>query len=310
MQTITLGRTNLRVTRMGVGCGGPSRLGQQYGVSHETSLAVVREAIRAGVNFVDTADAYKTEPIVAEAIEGVPREWLVISTKNSFRGEKSEKAALEAVETSLARLGVEVIDIFHVHAPLAGDYPALRETIVPGLMKAREQGKIRFLGITERFSRDTDHGMLQAALRDEFWDVVMVGFSILNQSARETVLPAAWARRLGVLDMFAVRRALSRPDLLRDVVKQLIAAGEVSAEGIDPERPLDFLVEEGFAESIPDAAYRFCLQEPGVHVVLSGTGNPEHLRENLASFARPPLAPEAAARLRAIFAGVDSVSGS
>jgi aryl-alcohol dehydrogenase-like predicted oxidoreductase len=234
----------------------------------------------------------------------------VLSTKNGFRGEKSEKAALEAVETSLGRLGVETIDVFHVHAPLAEDYPAVRESIVPGLMRARDQGKIRFLGITERFSRDTNHEMLQAALRDDFWDVVMVGFSILNQAARETVLPTAWARDLGVLDMFAVRRALSRPDLLRDVVKQLIEAGEISGEGIDPGKPLDFLVEEGFAESIPDGAYRFCLQEPGVHVVLSGTGNPEHLRANLASFLRPPLAPEAAARLRAIFAGVDSVSGS
>ena len=59
----------------------------------------------------------------------------------------------------------------------------------------------------------------------------------------------------------------------------------------------------------PDAAYRFCRDEPGVNVVLSGTGNLDHLAANLESFARPPLPKEAVVKLRRIFRNVDSTTG-
>jgi L-galactose dehydrogenase len=60
---------------------------------------------------------------------------------------------------------------------------------------------------------------------------------------------------------------------------------------------------------LPDAAYRFCRDEPGVHVVLSGTGNPEHLAANIASFNRPPLPEAAVQRLKHIFRNVVSTTG-
>ncbi len=63
------------------------------------------------------------------------------------------------------------------------------------------------------------------------------------------------------------------------------------------------------AESLPDAAYRFCRAEPGIYVILSGTGNPQHLEQNVASILRPPLPAEVRQRLIDIFEGVDSVSG-
>jgi len=72
---------------------------------------------------------------------------------------------------------------------------------------------------------------------------------------------------------------------------------------------LDFLIREGGASSLPDAAYRFCRHEPGVDVVLSGTGSLEHLESNVASLSAPPLPEEDLARLRRIFASVDQVSG-
>ena len=69
----------------------------------------------------------------------------------------------------------------------------------------------------------------------------------------------------------------------------------------------DFLLAE--ALSLPDAAYRFCRDEPGVHVVLSGTGNAAHLDANLASFARPPLTQQTRNRLIHIFRRVNSTTG-
>ena len=143
--------------------------------------------------------------------------------------------------------------------------------------------------------------MLQRALHDDAFDVIMVGFNLLNQQARDTVLEAAMRKDTGVLIMFAIRRALSRMEKLRLALRELIDLGELDAADIDLDSPLGFLLEEGAASSIPDAAYRFCRDEPGVHVVLSGTGNPQHLASNIASLQGPPLSPEHVERLKHIF---------
>jgi aryl-alcohol dehydrogenase-like predicted oxidoreductase len=60
---------------------------------------------------------------------------------------------------------------------------------------------------------------------------------------------------------------------------------------------------------LTDAAYRFCRYEPGTHVILSGTGNLDHLKANIESFSRPALPQEDLEKLKNIFAKVDSVSG-
>lgn len=144
--------------------------------------------------------------------------------------------------------------------------------------------------------------MLTLAANDDDWDVVMVGFNIINQSARQRVLPWTQAKRIGTLGMFAVRRALSDPAALRALVMELVTDGQVDAA--DFEEPL------GFLDDITDGAYRFCRYEPGIDVILSGTGNVEHLKANAASLSRPPLPPDLVERLHRIFARVDSVSGN
>jgi aryl-alcohol dehydrogenase-like predicted oxidoreductase len=143
---------------------------------------------------------------------------------------------------------------------------------------------------------------------DDCWDVLMVGFNILNQSARRRVLAGAMEKDLGILVMFAVRNALSRPERLVEVVGELIAEGRLDGEAIDPADPLGFLLRDGVATSLPDAAYRFCRAESGVHVVLSGTGSVEHLEQNVASVLSPPLPFAVRERLERMFDGVDHVS--
>src|SRR5262245_20286570 len=82
MDYTTLGRTGLKVSVAGLGCGGNSRIGLGTGLTEAQSVALVREALDLGVNFLDTAAAYETEPIVGKAIKGRPRESIVISTKS------------------------------------------------------------------------------------------------------------------------------------------------------------------------------------------------------------------------------------
>ena len=83
MQYTTLGRTGLHVSTMGLGCGGPSRVGRSTGKSEAEQIGIVQQALDAGVNFIDTAESYQTEAIVGKALQGRRRDQIIISTKKS-----------------------------------------------------------------------------------------------------------------------------------------------------------------------------------------------------------------------------------
>src|SRR5579863_6092165 len=84
MDYTTLGRTGLRVSVAGLGCGGFSRLGLGTGGDEASAIGILREALDLGVNLFDTAAAYGTEPVLGKALRGVPRERVVICTKAPF----------------------------------------------------------------------------------------------------------------------------------------------------------------------------------------------------------------------------------
>lgn len=311
METRILGRTGLKVSVMGLGAGGPSRLGLQGDVRTEAeSVALVLNALDAGINFIDTAEAYRTEDIVGKAVAQRDRGSIFISTKKRLGGATITGAQLRAgLDASLRRLRTDYVDIYHLHGLRPEHYDYYLNEIAPVMQDLQTQGKIRFLGVTEAWSRDLAHSMLQRALQDDIWDVIMVGFNLLNQSARRTVLAKAMEKQIGVLVMFAVRRALSRPDKLRQTLQALIESREVDASEIDLEHPLAFMDDDGAPVDMTDVAYRFCRDEPGVHVVLSGTSNPKHLAANIASLERPPLPGRQIAQLRRIFRNVVSATG-
>jgi aryl-alcohol dehydrogenase-like predicted oxidoreductase len=123
----------------------------------------------------------------------------------------------------------------------------------------------------------------------------------MNQNARRPVLEKARANKVGTLCMFAVRNIFSRPGLLEETVAALAAEGKVPAELAKVKNPLGFLVHSAGAESVVDAAYRFARHEPGIDVVLFGTGSIEHLRANVRSILRPPLPAGDVQRLRDLF---------
>jgi aryl-alcohol dehydrogenase-like predicted oxidoreductase len=313
VDTVRLGRTGLEVSVAGLGCGGHSRLGQSSGASEAHSVAVVQRALDLGVTFVDTARAYGTEEIVGKGVAG-RRDEVVLSTKVmplASGGEPLPAAGLRSsVEKSLRRLATDRIDVLHLHGVGVAQVEHCRDELVPEMLALRDEGKIRFLGATEAFVTDPGHAALPRVLTDDWADVVMVGLSLLNQSARDRVLPLAVERDVGVLVMFAVRRALSRPEALREVLEALVASQALDAGILEGDDPLAFLVEEGAAASLADAAYRYCRHEPGVHVVLTGTGDVAHLEQNVRSISAGPLAPEHLARIAALFGHLDSVSGN
>ena len=308
MNRVKLGRTGFNVSVMGVGAGGPSQIGKKTGKTEQESAAILLQAFDAGVNYVDTAEGYGTEPLVGLALKDYPRDQVVISTKKSAKSSATD--VVPSLDESLSRLGTDYIDVYSLHGVYPDDYERCKNELYPELVKLQETGKIRSIGITEMFNADKGHEMLQVALEDNLWDVAMVGFNILNQTARDRVLAKAIQNDVGIQVMFAVRKAMSDPEFLVETVASLIEAGQVDASDIDDlNDPLGFALHENGAVNTPDAAYRFCNHEPGTHVILSGTGNPDHLSQNVASLERGPLPEGDVERLKHIFRRVDSITG-
>jgi len=302
MEYRPLGKTGLRVSVAGLGCGGNSRLGLGRGASVDDCVAVVRTAIDLGVNFLDTAEAYGTEEIVGAAARSYGRDRLVISTKAIFRaGQDTGETVTHRVEAGLRRLGLDYVDIFHFHAVNPAAYEYHRDVLAPALTKLKEQGKVRHIGITETSPNDPDQRMLAQAIQEAPWEVTMLAYSLMNQGARRRVFPETQRRGIGTLLMFVVRNIFSKPAYRRDVFAELVEQGQLDASILAEGDPLGFLVSEGAAASITDAAYRYARHEQGVDVVLFGTGNKAHVKDNVDSILRPSLPPPIIERLHTSF---------
>ena len=310
MHYTTLGRTGLRVSVAGLGCGGFSRLGLSTGGNEASAIGIIHAALDHGVNILDTAAPYGTESVVGKAIKRVPREQVVIATKSSvFRGGEGWPAerVVASLDNSLRELGIDCIDVFQLHAVPPAGYEHVRDVVVPALLKEKEKGKFRFLGITETSPNDLEHAMLLRAIPDGLWDVAMVAFHLMNQNTREAVFPATLKHRVGTLLMFAVRSIFARKERVPEAMRELAAEGKVPQSLADDPDPLGFLIHPGGATSLTDAAYRYVRHEPGVDVVLFGTGDREHLAANIASILRPPLPEADRERLRQMFSHLRGV---
>jgi aryl-alcohol dehydrogenase-like predicted oxidoreductase len=310
MDYTTLGRTGLRVSVAGLGTGGFSRAG--IGQSEDHAVGIIRQALDLGVNLIDTAAVYGTEAVVGRALKNVPRDSVVVCTKASRPiNDPSFTVAniLESLNGSLSRLGLDYVDVFQLHAVPPAAYDHVRNEIVPALLREKEKGKFRFLGITETSPNDHEQVMLRkaAATADTPWDTAMFAFNLMDQVARERVFPLTLKNKVGTLMMFAVRGIFARPEQLAQTMKDLVAKGLVPAELAARDAPLDFLLHPGGASSVTDAAYRYVRHEPGVDVVLFGTGDAGHLKDNVASILKPPLPPADQEKLRTLFSHLRGV---
>jgi aryl-alcohol dehydrogenase-like predicted oxidoreductase len=313
IETRILGRTNLSVSVLGLGAGGNSRLGLSNGLSDDHAANVVRAALDMGITLLDTAHVYNTERAIGLALRGRKRDQVVISSKSPYLNAEHELLEAHAfqtnLETSLKNLGTDYIDIYFIHGLALPYYEACRERFLPILEQARQAGKIRFIGITEAFERDFRHEMLVRALRDDDWDAVMVGFNLLNPSARDRVLSITRQKQIGTLGMFAVRRGLIDEQWLRILLTMLAKNGEIDPALITAPDLMESLALRGVSETLSEAAYRFCAFENGMDSVLSGTSSAEHLRANLAAVQKGPLPAATLDRLKQLFGHVDSLSG-
>jgi aryl-alcohol dehydrogenase-like predicted oxidoreductase len=310
MQYTTLGRTGLRVSVAGLGTGGFSRMGLKSGKTEDESARLVLDAIDLGINFIDTAPPYGTEGVVGKALKSVKRDSVVVATKAFIHRNdewSSPERVVASLDNSLRLLATDYVDVFNLHGIEEYEYDYALNTIAPALLKEKEKGKIRHIGLTENPIVDFTNATLKRALHDPVWEVFMVGFHMMHQGARTNVFPVTRQKGIGTLIMFAVRSIFADPPRVAREMKELVAKGLVEKSLGETDDPLGFLVHAGGAANMIDAAYRFVRHEPGVDVVLFGTGDAAHLRTNVESLLKPPLPEADRAKLVALFGRLEGI---
>ncbi len=307
MQYRRLGRTNLRVSLLGLGSGGRSRLGQAHGLDQDAVTRIVRQALDQGVNVIDTAPAYgRSEELLGSALDGVPRDQYILGTKmlpveNDVM--QPAEALRASLENSLRLLRIDHVDVLYLHAVAPEWVDRVLERFREPLEQLQRDGLVRFLGVTEAFNDDHQHLALRAILPLGLFDVAMVGYNVLSPAPVQHVFPLAQADDVGVVVMCAVRGVLLQPQRIREVVAEWKAAGLLAADAVPDDEPLDWLLGP-WADSVPAAAYKFAAAHPAVSTVLTGTGRLEHLTQNLAAILGTPLPDDLVQRAYRTFAPV------
>lgn len=311
MQYRTLGRTGLKVSVVSYGSGGPSNLGQRTGLEDADQDALIRRVLDLGINLIDTSEGYgRSEEILGRALKGIPRDAYVMATKwNPCEKEipKSDPENLvQSVERSLSRMRIDAIDVMQFHGVIPEIYRTVVDRFYGTMKRLQEQGKIRFIGFSERFFSDPKHEAVVTALEREahLWDTIMLKYGILNQIAERRALPLAQEKGVGILNMASVRVKLTRPDELEGLIAEWKGKGFVPKDALPEKDPLGFLAHEG-VDSVVSAGYKFALAHPAVSTVITGTSRIANLERNAAALLGPALPEADARRLRELFGHVE-----
>jgi len=141
---VTLGRSGLKTTVLGIGTGtvGGSK---QRALGTEGFTRLARHALERGIRYIDTADMYQMHVFVQIALAGVPREKFFIQTKTSA---KTPELAKADVERFRRELGIETIDSLLMHCMSTGSWPTDMRPVMDVLDEAKRRGRVRAVGIS------------------------------------------------------------------------------------------------------------------------------------------------------------------
>jgi aryl-alcohol dehydrogenase-like predicted oxidoreductase len=323
MQFRVFGRTGMQLSVLGFGCGAVG--GFMVRGDPADQERTVAHAIAAGVNYFDTAVQYgdgESERNLGRVLQRLKPANVAVGTKVRLAPSAFSsiaEAITASLEDSLARLQLDRVDIFHLHNTITetggGSALSVRQVlddVVPAFERLREQGKIRFLGMTALGDTAALHQVIDARA----FDSAQVVYNILNPSAAEE-LPANYpaqdygrlfdhssAAGVGVVGI----RVLAGGALSGSVERHPIAGPAPEPIGsamtydadVDRARRLLPLIEEGFASSLTEAATRFALSHPAMGTILVGMATPQQFEDALAAVQKGPLPQAALDRLSAV----------
>ncbi len=257
-----LGKTNLPVTALGLGCmrlpvieeGNPD-------IDHDAAINLIRTAIDSGINYLDTAYSYhkgESEIVLGKALKDGYREKVYVITKCPIWHEEfTETSDFDRfLDEQLEKLDVDYIDFYLFHALNEERFKerVLKYNVIERALKAKEEGKIKHLG----FSFHDKPEVLKEIIDTDAFDLVLVQYNILDKANEEMM---EYANKKGM----AV------------AVMGTVGGGRLAGE---PPEDMKAWLTEG-RNNFADHAIRFVLSNPNVSVALSGMSSIEMLEDNI-----------------------------
>lgn len=243
MEYVDFGKTGLKVSRLSFGTGthGWGHRSEQTDLGLDGLANLLRLAYDHGVNFWDSADEYGSHPHVAKALQGIPRDAVVIATKTSSR---TTEQVTQDVERFLRELDTDVLDAVLLHFVTQSDWPRRCTGAMEALSRAKEQGKVRAVGVS-------CHGLgaLRAAAETDWVEVVLarINFAGASMSASPSDVVPVLERMYNSGKAIYGMKVLGCGQLVKDA----------------------------------RAAIRYVFQLGTVHAITIGTCKREHLYENI-----------------------------
>jgi aryl-alcohol dehydrogenase-like predicted oxidoreductase len=292
-----LGTTGLEVSRVTLGCmswGDPSRGGHPWVLDEESARGIIKEALEAGINFFDTANAYaggSSEEFTGRALNDfAPREDVVLATKvfNRMRpgpngAGLSRKAIMGEIDASLARLGTDYVDLYQIHrwdptTPIEETMEALHDVV--------KAGKARYIGASSMYAWQFAKAQ-HVAERNGWTRFVSMQdhYNLLYREEEREMLPLCQDQGVGVIPW----SPLARGRLTRDW-DTATARAETDEFGRSLYRDEDREVVATVAavaerRGVPRAqvALAWLLAQPAVTSPIVGVTKPHHLSDAVAA---------------------------
>jgi aryl-alcohol dehydrogenase-like predicted oxidoreductase len=321
-----LGRTGIRVSEIGFGCGNVG--GLMVRGSHEEQVEAVTRALELGIDYFDTAPSYgdgKSETNLGRVLEELSPD-VTVATKVRIGTEDLDDilgAVESSLEASLGRLRVDSVDVLQLHSRVAmerdgegwrgalGIEDVLGEGGVADAFDAmRARGLTRFTGFTGLGEAEGLHRVVESGR----FDVVQSYCNLINPSAGwdvpvgfkgydfKRLIDHAMGQEMGVAAIRVMaagavggERARSG-NALPSLGGPIVPGGEYR-DNEAKVKGLDFLVS-GDVSSLPKAAIRFVLMHPGVSVVMAGFSNIGQVEEAVSCSGEGPLPESSMVRLK------------
>ncbi|MDR3406853.1 MAG: aldo/keto reductase [Chthoniobacter sp.] len=300
MQTRRLGQTDLQLPILSFGA---SSLGQEFrSVKLDEAMDAVRVALEIGLNFIDTSPFYgrgMSEVLLGIALRGVPRESYTLCSKlgryDLTHFDFSAERVAESVDVSLHRLGTDHLDIILCHDIEFVPMQQIVDETIPALRKIQAAGKVRYIGFSGYPMK-----VFRFILDQTDVDCVLSynQYTLQNTRFADEIVPYLKAKGVGVMNAgpFSARLLtnaplpawLKEPEDVKAAARQ--AAAHCAAKGVD----------------IAKLALQFSLAHPDITTTVSGSANPNNIR-NWAKWAAEPLDAELLREVQAIFAPVKNI---
>lgn len=252
MRRTTYGKTNETVSLLGMG---GMRWNKQ--ITDEEAVAALRRANELGVNYFDTAPGYcddRSEIILGKALADMPNDDWMVATKGPNGLTESE--VRKKIDTSLERLGVEVIDFYFLWCIITREQyekacgPGM---CLEGIRKAYDEGLIKHIGVSSHM----ESAGLKRIIDDGYYEFIMVPYNAVNFGQREEGVRYAKEKGLGVAAMNPLHGGI-----IAQYKDKLAIFADSDKNG----------VEEGL---------RFCVESPYIDVALSGMNSVAQVEENV-----------------------------